>query len=136
MWSIKAQNFYASILLGILLPLMPLGFEFIKTGTITESSLLLVGSVYALSIGVSSEHLTLFAYGIVIGFILALSLGNVENVPARGEFDERTYQFHTSPAFFAVFSIMAFHTIERYFRHIQDEQAFFLFDIKPQSGDA
>jgi hypothetical protein len=116
---------------------MPLGFEFINDGTVSESSLLLVGSVYALSIGVSSEHLVLFAYGILIGFILAISLGTVEVSVAEQmkQGDVQSKQpFYTSPAFFAVLSIMIFYTVERYFRHVQDDQAFFKFDIKPKTG--
>jgi hypothetical protein len=104
----------------MLLPLIPLGFEYVFAGNVNKSSLYIVTSMYAISLGVSSRSRLLFGSGIIVGFIFAALFGKAmgEKPPTSSDM---AYPLIT------IFFVFLFHTFERYNRHVVERAPYWEF---------
>jgi len=120
------QDFFTSILLHLLLPLMPLVFEFNYTGFVSERSLTMTASIYAFSIGVSSRNKVTLAICIIIGLLNAGNYGATILDELNEEITHKTFDFTNLGAFWLIILIFIIHGIERWIRHIQENEEFTL----------
>ena len=120
------QDFFTSILLHLLLPLMPLVFEFNYTEFVSERSLTMTASIYAFSIGVSSRNKATLAICIIIGLLNAGNYGATILDELNTEIIHETFDFTSLGAFWLIILIFIIHGIERWIRHIQENEEFAL----------
>jgi membrane-anchored protein YejM (alkaline phosphatase superfamily) len=115
------DGYFGYILLHLLLPLLPIGLEYLSTGKVAPTSLTLMASFYAVSIGFSSYSLTQFAIGIIVCVIFAFMFGMISqgNTPTLlSVFQIKVLAGGTIVAIFII------HAIERYSRHVIDCEPF------------
>jgi len=114
----QKQDYYACVILHLILPLLPIGLEFISRGSISAESLTLMASFYAISISLSSKSPFQFALGIMICIIFSSIFGMIANPN------------HLPPEWIRYFAggtiamIFVFHAMERYDRHVIDCEKF------------
>lgn len=120
------QDFFTSILLHLLLPLMPLIFEHNYTDFISERSLTMTASIYAFSIGVSSRNKVTLAVCIIIGLLNAGNYGATILSDKNSEVNHTTFDFMSFGAFWLIVLIFLIHAIERWIRHISENEEFML----------
>ncbi|MBS0420206.1 MAG: hypothetical protein JSR66_21025 [Proteobacteria bacterium] len=115
----KWQQFIFSLIAQLVLPLMPIFIEWCVTGGVDEKTLAISASMYCISIGVATKNLALLGISIVVAMLFSAVFGSLAagNVP---HFYVRIFSIITIVAF------MAIHAIERYKRHIQAGELFFL----------
>jgi len=77
------HRFIQCILLNLTLPLLPLGLEYVLTGTVTNESVTLVASMYAITIGVSSKYKTLLAFAIIVSILFTAAYGSLAKERSR-----------------------------------------------------
>jgi hypothetical protein len=116
------QEFLSCLFLHIALPLVPLAFEYAATGRIRSSSAHIVGSLYAISMGVSSRNRLLFGAGIVVGVLLAALFGSiVASEEAAAAPDDISLPLIT------IGFLVIMHIAERYNRHVVDRAPYWEF---------
>lgn len=121
------QDFFTSILLHLLLPLMPLVFEHNYTDFISERSLTMTASIYAFSIGVSSRNKVTLALCIIIGLLNAGNYGSTVLMDKKEiDITPKAFEFMSLGAFWLIVLIFLIHAIERWIRHIQENEEFML----------
>ena len=125
------EQFLLCVIAHMILPFLPLGFEYWTTNNISAESLSIATAMYALSIGVSSKIsvITLlcgcvclifsFAYGNLVALSVDTSNASNQVITSLNGVD--------SIAFFCLLSIFIAHIIERYVRHIKFDESFFEF---------
>ena len=104
----------------MLLPLLPLAVELWATKTISDSTITLAGTMYTISIAVSSRNLALFGLGIVLSILLAVAFGS-----ATSGGDSLPYSGIISSG--AILLVFVFHLIERHRRHVVEGRPFLRF---------
>jgi hypothetical protein len=115
------QNFLVCIALHMLLPLLPLLLELWFAKTIEAKSAALTAALYSMAIGLSSRFIAILGAGFLFGFIFSAVFGYLSTEPIPALENSLT----ASGA--AIGFIFAVHIIERYFRHVRDEEEFFEF---------
>lgn len=121
------QDFFTSIFLHLILPLMPLAFELNYTEFISERSLTMTASIYAFSIGVSSRNKATLAFCILIGLLNAGNYGStITELNESKEVIKTTFGFLKLSAFWLIILIFGIHTIERFNRHVSEGEEFML----------
>lgn len=122
------QDFWTSMLLHLVLPLMPLIFEFNYTSHISVQSLTMTASIYAFSIGVSSRNKVTLAFGIIIGLLNAGNYGvTLKNISIENSIEILKYDFLTEGSFWLIVLIFSIHTMERFNRHVSEDEEFVVF---------
>ena len=117
----EIQDYYACIILHLVLPLLPIGLELLSTHTIAATSLTLIASFYAISIGLSSKSPLQFAIGIIICIIFSSIFGMISS-----------QQSNLPPLLIKTFAICSIliifinHALERYNRHVIDYEPFWV----------
>lgn len=119
------QSFIASIALHQILPLIPLFIEYRYLGHVTNKSLTMTSAIYAFSIGVSSRSQATLGICILIGILMSASYGAIKEYPI-----EEYPKFHTFVAFWLILIVFLIHLIERYRRHINENEDFILIKRK------
>ena len=74
-WARKLQNFFSAIILALILPLMPLLFEFYFTSSIKIETWLISATMYSLSISVVSKAKLVFVLGVAVALPMAWFYG-------------------------------------------------------------
>jgi len=104
----------------MMLPLLPIVLELWQTKTVTDTSLTLTASMYAIAIGVSSRSRLLFGGSIVISILFAIdfgiTIGQHTSLPGT-----------RSLVIWGICAVFVFHALERYNRHIVDRIPFWEF---------
>jgi len=108
--SIRLQDYLVCVLLHLMFPLLPLGLEYWITQNVAETSLTLMASVYAISIGLSSSSPLLFAISLTISFIFSFAFGIISA--------QKSLPLATELAITSIMAIFLIHAIERYKLHI------------------
>ena len=115
------QNFLLCVFLHLCIPLLPLLIEFWATANISDKTLTLAGTVYTIAVGISSRNRALFGLAILLSITLAVAFGFAasenEPLPVSGYISG-----------FAISVMFAFHSLERYNRHVAENRPFLRFD--------
>ena len=114
------QDYLLSILYHLLLPLLPLIIEYWITSNVKESTLMLVASLYAVSIGASSRNRLLFGISILSGILFAVAFG----VLSTGTIQLSYCKIF---AYVSIFSTFIVHALERYNMHIIEGLSYWRF---------
>jgi hypothetical protein len=114
----KWENFISSVLIHQILPLAPLLFEFGYTNFISQKSLMISVAMYAFSIAFSSKYRLVFSVCLFIGIITSGMYGTVK-------IEEHATLYSISC--FVLVGVFIIHFVERYQRHIGEDEEFFLF---------
>lgn len=112
------SNFISCVLLNQVLPLIPIFIEYQSSGHVSDKSLALTASMYAFATGASSKQKIVFALCLVVGLLTALSFGTIRQ-------QENASIFSLNSLLIGI--VFVTHCIERYDRHINDEEVFLLF---------
>lgn len=128
----QMDDYFACILLHLVLPLLPIALELLNSGKVSSNTLTLMASFYAISIGLSSYSRTQFAIGIIVCIIFAFIFGMISqgnklalSLPMINVFASGT-----------LLAIFIFHAIERYNRHVIDCEPFWIwFDDSKKTGE-
>ncbi len=115
------QTFFLCVILHMLLPLLPLGFEFWSTQTVSDRTMTLAASMYTIAVGASSRNPALFGLAILLSISLAAAFGF-----ASSERQALSGSGHVSAG--AILLVFVFHVIERYNRHVAEGRPFLPFD--------
>lgn len=115
------QSFIASIALHQILPLMPLFIEFMYLNHVTDKSLTMTSAIYAFSIGVSSRSQATLGLCILIGILMSASYGAIKQYPV-----DSYPACYTFLSFWLILIVFAIHLIERFRRHINENEDFLL----------
>jgi hypothetical protein len=127
-WSRVVEFFHAlgqfavAVLFQLAVPLLPLGFEFWKTGRIVDKSSTLAAAMYAISTGVASDGLVLFALGIVISIVFAFAYGDLQ-----GEGQQPGLAGEGLAALVAIGFVFVFDFFQRLNRHVGKREPFLQF---------
>lgn len=120
-------HFVSAVVFFQILPLIPLWFEFQHTGDISKDSLILCSSMYAFATGFSSKHEWQLSLCFLIGILVAGSY--------HSNGGDSTKQLMTAlplyktTTFYTILIVFAMHMFERYSRHIDSKEPFFIFNI-------
>lgn len=115
------QEYLLCLLFHMILPLLPIGFEFWLTGEIDDKTLALATSMYSIAIGVSLKIKLIFGLTILISIIFAMVFGILTDQSAS----LANSKFLAGGAIATVFVI---HAGERYNRHVVDGLPFWDFN--------
>ena len=116
----SCQDYLLSILYHLILPLLPLIIEYWITAEVKESSLMLVASLYSVSIGASSRNRLLFGISILIGILFAVAFGVLSSGTAQLP--------HCKVfGYVCIISIFCIHALERYNMHIIEGLSYWRF---------
>jgi hypothetical protein len=115
------QNFVASVILHLLIPLVPLLMEFTHFNNITKQSVILAGAMYSLSVGIASTQVAIFSICLFIGVIMSGSYTQ----KSASETALPIYEFRWA---YVIISVFIISLIERYHRHVNRGEIFFLFE--------
>ncbi len=107
------DNFIASVILIIFLPLLPLLLELLSTGEISSTSLTLVASFFTLALGASSKSKAFFAFSVFVGVIFASAYIIVLKEGFYIKLIERSAEV-------VIVVAIIVHAMERYARHRVD----------------
>jgi hypothetical protein len=109
-----SQQFISCLILTLIWPLLPLGFEYFIKGEIKLDSITLAASMYAVGIGFSSKRIDLFCVALLQGFIFCLFYGLAQN---SGSPPHPSIIFRASVV--GMLIMFLFHASERYNRHVR-----------------
>jgi hypothetical protein len=107
-------------LFHVLLPWLPLGVEFAATKRVEPSTLLLFLAIYPVSIGVSSRNQLILGFTIVLGMAYCVFFGMTSGGIVLNSV--------LITIGYALLGFVVFvHAIERYNRHVPEEELFWKF---------
>ncbi|ENV36837.1 hypothetical protein F959_01644 [Acinetobacter venetianus RAG-1 = CIP 110063] len=119
--------FLLCILAHMLLPLLPLGIEWLITNTISDNSITITIAIYAMGIGMSSTNPIIALICILIGFIFSVLYGVTLTASMK---DIELNLAISTWSKFALGAIFIPHAIERYNRHVANLQPFHILGQK------
>ncbi len=114
-------NFWFSIVLFQLVPLMPLWFELVHHGRINADGLIITLSIYSFATGFSSIYPGMCGVCLLIGFLEAGLYDSGSNNIANLAY---------TILIVATVLVSLAHTIERYKRHCENKEPLFLWNNK------
>ncbi len=100
--------------------------EYRYLGLVTDKSLTMTSAIYAFSIGVSSRSQATLGICILMGILMSASYGATEAYVLNQQYPK----FYTFSSFWLIIIVFSIHFIERYRRHIGENEEFML--IKKQ----
>lgn len=138
------QQFFLSILLHMMLPLLPLGMEWWYNREVSVASMTLAAAMYTISMGISSRNQLLrwmaiiaalcfsFAFGATVGDPLPLETAGVSLERSDTVIQEST---HSPPnakplAMIGITAVFLLHAAERYQRHVVECTPFFIKEVE------
>jgi hypothetical protein len=121
----KWENFISSVLIHQMLPLAPLLFEHGYNHYVSQKSLMISVAMYAFSIAFSSKYRLVFSACLVTGIIASGMYGAVKSN------EQATFM---SISCFTLVGVFLIHFVERYKRHIGENEEFFLFTTGNESN--
>lgn len=114
-----AQQFALCVILTLIIPVLPLFFEWLFKGDIKLDSLTMAAAMYAMGIGVASKNMALLGVGLLEGIIFSVFYG-------RTSYEQHSP--HDAAFWWAAMAAMGvmffFHGIERYNRHVRLREPF------------
>ena len=113
------QNFLACLALHMMLPLLPLLLEWWFSGKIESKSAALTTALYLMAIGLSSRHVAMFSFCILLGFLFSAASGYLSTTAGLGYAKEISCV--------TIVFVFISHIIERYIRHVKKKRLFFEF---------
>lgn len=117
-------HFISAVVFFQLLPLIPLWFEYMHTKDISMDSYILCASMYAFATGFSSKKEWMLGLCFLIGILIAGSYkGQVITTKSALPFLDSTITY-------CIIGVFVMHSIERWGRHINGKEPFFLFNLK------
>lgn len=128
------QNYLLCVLLHMVLPLFPIGMELWRTGTVTNASITLAASMYAIGIGLSSRSRLLFGLALVASLAFAFAYGAAVGNASMGTPNSSAGQanplplpYATAAAWCGIVAFFVAHALERLNRHVIDREPFLEF---------
>jgi hypothetical protein len=138
------QNYGASIVFVVLLPLLPVILEWIIVGSLAEESLLITASIYAAAIAIVSNNRITFGIGLAIAIIEAALYGYVYGSTAANDTrsvivaktstlavlitsEKSPLLRFASQALWVILVLIVLSVLERFIRHVQNREEFFEF---------
>jgi hypothetical protein len=120
------ENFFTCLIFHMLLPLMPIGLEYIISDIISIKSITIAASMYSISIGISSRNFLLFGISIIISIVFAFAFGYVSAyIPSAPGIDQiESIKLFSILAYYSIAAIFIFHGIERIKRHFFQGEMF------------
>jgi hypothetical protein len=110
------ENFILSIVCVLILPLIPIIYEYIRGRHIGTADLMLTASMYAIGVGISSTSRLTFISTIIIGIIHAASYGEFKNIQNASTESEII-------AYIAIAFVFLIHSVERYNLHVVEQKS-------------
>jgi hypothetical protein len=107
------QQFIFCLILTLIWPLLPLGFEWLTTDKVKLDSITLAASMYAIGIGVSSRNIALFGVALLEGFIFCLFYGLAASKP-----EPPHYALFWKVSLVGMVLMFLCHAVERFNRHV------------------
>lgn len=121
-------HFVSSVVFFQILPLIPLWFEYQHTSDISLDSLILCSSMYSFATGFSSKYEWQLSICFLTGILLAGTYhSNSINENSNEIVSLSAFPLLESGAFYTIVAVFIMHLIERYSRHINGKEPFFLF---------
>ena len=77
---VKWQHWFASILLTVLLPLLPLLFEYLIKHKVSDGSLLVAATIYCCTLGLASTSVLVITMGVVVSVVLSVLFGLASSI--------------------------------------------------------
>ena len=114
------QSFFLSVIFLMVLPLLPIGLEWLQTGVFSRKSLALYASVYSISIAACTRSRLIFGIAILGSIFFASLFGLAAGVG----FSYADYQVLT---IVYIITISLIHSGERWNRHLFEKKPFFQF---------
>lgn len=114
------QEYITCLLFHMLLPLLPLVFEFYYKDKISALSATLAAAMYCISIGLSSKNKVIFSISIMICIFYSVKYGSLLNVSDISTEDD-------GYALMVIIFMFITHAFERYNIHVADSTPFFTF---------
>jgi hypothetical protein len=108
----RLQELLIALIVYNALPLTPLAVEWLKTGTVSASNLVLGSSMFAITIAFSSKAPLVFTVGIASGFLMA----TLSALPLPGEHPPVPVD---RLAWLVLMMITSLHAWERIVRHLR-----------------
>lgn len=109
------EQFVAAVVF-ILVLLLPLLAEFLKTKDLKEDTLTLSLTFYCLCLAVSTNS--------VLKFTFCLILGIVESLKYNGRSDQSAFPIYSTFEFYVFFTVFVIHGMERFNRHYRNAEIF------------
>jgi hypothetical protein len=114
------QDFGLAVIFHLLFPLLPVLIELMATARVTETTLTLTASLYAIGIGVASPNRLVFGLAIFAGVVAAIAFGFVTGSP-----DSFAGARELSVVVIVFFFLT--HAVERFWLHVGKREVFFKF---------
>lgn len=123
-------EYIVCILLLLLVPLLPLGIEFMRLNqTITESSLTITTAMYCLTLGFSSRNVVIFITSLIAGFVCGVTPISYEKVS-----NEEFWTTQRTLCIVLIGLTFLIHAIERYNRHVVGRELFLALKLNNRKG--
>lgn len=119
------QNFGVCLIFHLGFPLFPILMEFVFASKVQASSLAITTAIYAITIGGSSKSLLQFIVGIAVGLFFSSLFGFVSSGNVPQSLNTELVSF-----IFMIFIALA-QIVERYNRHVINQEIFFVFRNTP-----
>jgi hypothetical protein len=113
------EQFIAAVIFVLILPLLPLLAEFIKTKALKADTLTLSLTFYCFCLAVSTNSL--------LNFTLCLILGIVESLRYDGRSIQSAFPIYSTFEFYVFFMIFFMQGVERFNRHYRNAEVFLNF---------
>ena len=127
------QQFGTCVMVHMIVPFIPIGFELLFLGHIRTSTLTITAAVYSIALGVSSESQLQFFFAFLVSMVYCGFYGvtvfynssNSENSPVHPLFTESIIKNITAIGLILVFLV---HLVERFQRHVRARKPFVYFN--------
>ena len=118
--------FWLCLLLHMLFPLLPLGFELLLTGQITDTAAVLVASTYTITIAITSKgrYSQVFT---VVGFFCCVVFAAIYGSIASASPTSASYGVFFWAAVITIVAFFVVHAGERYNRHVENNEPYDVF---------
>jgi hypothetical protein len=110
------EQFVAAVVFVLVLPLLSLLAEFLKTRDLKEDTLTLCLTFYCFCLAVSTNS--------VLKFTFCLVLGIVESLKYNGRSDQSAFPIYSTFEFYVFLTVFIIHTVERFKRHYSNAEIF------------
>lgn len=124
-------EFLTCIILHMLAPLLPLILEaWFTRGNVTENTLAITASMYAVSIGLSSRNKAIFSFCFFASILFSMAFGILTNGSANSNQQSAGITLPWVPvmAYGAIVFVFLIHVIERYNKHVVECMPFWNFN--------
>lgn len=129
------QNFGASLLALLILPLLPLWMEAWHTETVSATTLTLTASTYAITLAFSTRNKFILILCIIVCVTFAMDFGQLSNTVTSGALPVgntaangvHSVRWDKVAAGVAITIVFALHAVERFNRHVVEQAPFLEF---------